>query len=66
MTDDKERIALACTAHVSHAALVELLMVKGIITKVEYLEALAAAMETEHRAWQDRIRQHYGDKVTIG
>jgi hypothetical protein len=48
------------------SALAELLISKGVITKDEYLEALAAGMEREAKTYQDRISGYFGTNVTLG
>lgn len=47
------------------AALVRLLIDKGIITEEEYLEALAKEAERERAAYEHELRQHYGSKITL-
>lgn len=47
------------TAMVEHSALAYLLMSKGIISRVEYFEALAQAMESERDKYQDWVNRRY-------
>lgn len=53
------------SAKVEHAALVEVLVKKGILTEVEYAEAMADAMEREHHRYEDHISLLLGTKVTL-
>lgn len=48
------------------AALVKLLIAKGIITHDEYLEAIATAMEAEAARYEARISRATGAKITLG
>ena len=48
------------------AALVKLLIAKGIITHEEYLEAIAAEMEAEVGRYEARISRATGAKITLG
>lgn len=48
-----------------HAALVKLLIAKGVITEVEYHEAIADGMEAEHRRYEARLSELMGKKVTL-
>lgn len=48
-----------------HAALARLLIDKGIIAEVEYLEALAAAAVAEQRRYEAELGEHYGTTVTL-
>lgn len=54
------------SALVSCAAMFNLLKKKGIITEIEYLEAMAEAWETEHRRYEKELSDHYGRNVTLG
>ena len=50
-----------------HAALVRLLIEKGIITEAEYLEAIADEAEREKARYEERISQALGGvKITLG
>lgn len=46
--------------------LAELLIAKGVITKVEYHEAMADAMEAEAKMHADELSERMGVKVTLG
>lgn len=54
------------SAMVDHAALVGLLVLKGIITDDEYMKAIADAMEAEKERYEKALSQHYGKKITLG
>lgn len=55
------------TALCDQAALVRLLIQKGIITHGEYLEALATEMEAEQARYEARISAALGGvKITLG
>lgn len=45
------------TAHVASAAIVELLVEKGVITREEYLSKLADVMETERDSYRDWLQE---------
>ncbi len=51
---------------VTNRAMAELLIAKGVITKDEYLEAVARAAEKERSEWEDRLSEHLGKTVTLG
>ena len=53
------------SALVDSAALAELLIAKGVITEAEYLETIAAGMEREAAAYEQRLSEHYGSKITL-
>lgn len=54
-------------AHCDHAALVRLLMNKGLFTEDEYRKELADEMEREKRRYEDRLSRHYnGKQITLG
>lgn len=53
------------SAMVNDVALATLLIEKGIITKPEYHEAVASAMEDEARRYEASISQRVGGKVTL-
>lgn len=53
-------------AMVDNAALVKLLVDKGLITDVEYFEAIADAMEREKASYEERLSKHLGHPVTLG
>lgn len=46
-------------------ALVKLLVDKGVITRVEYLEALAEGMEREKVSYEVTLSERLGAKVTL-
>jgi hypothetical protein len=54
------------SALVDSSALAELLIAKGVITEDEYLEAIATGMEREARAYEQRLSDHFGTKITLG
>lgn len=55
------------SAMVEHAALVDLLIQKNVITDEEYVDALIAGMEREVERYQQEVRQLYGsDSITLG
>jgi hypothetical protein len=49
-----------------HASLVRLLCAKGFITEEEYLEAIADGMEAERKAYEEKLRTRFGNRVTLG
>ena len=49
-----------------HAALVKLLIAKGLITEAEYLKAIADAMEEEKQFYEKRLSNIYGKPITLG
>ena len=53
------------SALVNDAALVRLLVAKGIITDAEYAQAVTDEMNREVERYQDRIRQNYGINITL-
>ena len=56
------------SALVSHGALVRLLLQKGLITEVEYMEALCEGMEDEVRRYEELIHTLFGGgptKITL-
>lgn len=54
------------SAMVTDAALARLLMDKGIITELEYVEALALAAEAERTRYETHLTKLYGAKITLG
>lgn len=50
---------------VSDAALVKLLVAKGLITHVEIMEALAAEAELEKARYEIELHSHLGRSVTL-
>lgn len=53
------------SAMVDHAALVGLLMEKGIISEEEYYAALADGMEAEAKRYADELSKKLGKPVTL-
>lgn len=53
-------------ALVDHAALVKLLIDKGLISEVEYAEVTADGMEREVARYEERISRATGSRVTLG
>ena len=53
------------SAMVEHGALVHLLMQKGIITEVEYLESLADFMEKERDSYVKMLKDRGYDNITL-
>lgn len=54
------------SAHISQAAVVRLLIVKGVFTEDEYMEALAIEAEAEKSRLEIELSAHYGAKITLG
>lgn len=52
-------------AHSDIAAMAKLLMAKGIITEVEYIEALASSMEEERDRYQRDLTNKLGQEVSL-
>lgn len=48
------------------AAVARVLIAKGIITEVEYHEALADLLEAEKATYETKLSGIYGTKVTLG
>lgn len=53
------------SAMVSHAALVQLLIKKNIITEMEYIEAMAEAWETEQKRYEEELSKHFGKNIHL-
>lgn len=53
------------SAHVSHAALISLLIEKGIFTKEEYLQSLCKACEEEIKMSEKELSEIYGSNVVL-
>jgi hypothetical protein len=53
------------TSMSDHAALVTLLIDKGVFTQEEYAKALADAMESEKKSYEQRLSQHFGKPITL-
>lgn len=49
-----------------HAALVKLLIDKGVITSAEYTRAVADAMEDEKKRYENRLTEYFGKKIILG
>lgn len=47
------------------AALVRLLVEKGIVTEEEYAAAVTAEMEREVARYEERLSEHHGVRVTL-
>ena len=54
------------SAMVEHAALVRLLIAKGILTEEEFFRGLADAMEEEATRYEQRLQQEYGANIKLG
>lgn len=56
------------SAHVSMAALTQLLLDRGLFTMDDYAKANADAMEAEAERYQQRLQNHLGNgtEVTLG
>jgi hypothetical protein len=53
-------------AMVDVSALAQLLIEKGLITEVEYLEALAKGMRAERQNYEKRLSDKLGVRITLG
>lgn len=49
-----------------HGSLAALLVKKGVITELEYLEAIAEGAEREKLAYESRLSARFGRKITLG
>jgi phosphotransferase system IIB component len=47
------------------AGLAELLMAKGVITRDEYMEAIAGSMEAEQSRYEEELTQMIGKPITL-
>ena len=54
------------TALVDHGSLVRLLIAKGVITDVEYHQAITEGMEAEKESYERRLTEKHGRKITLG
>lgn len=54
------------SAMVDHGALARLLIGKGLITELEYMEALATQAEKEKAMYERELFERFGRKVTLG
>lgn len=52
-------------AMADHAGLAELLISKGIITREEYVDAIAHSMEAEQARYEQELSDHYGTTVRL-
>jgi hypothetical protein len=48
------------SAHISHAALVRVLVARGLISNDEYVEALIQQTQEEADSYEERLARHYG------
>ena len=48
-----------------HAALVALLVKKGVISEEDYLDAIIESMECEVRSYEKRQAKYFGKKITL-
>jgi hypothetical protein len=55
----------ANTCRCDHAALIGLLIRKGVIVRADYLRAAADEMEGEQSRYEERLQAHYGGKKEI-
>ena len=51
---------------VDHAALIKLLIAKGILTEEEYAVALVDESSQEVRRYEERLTEHYKTPITLG
>lgn len=54
------------SALVDHGALVDLLVSKGVITRLEYLRAIAEGMEREQASYERDLSALLGHEVKLG
>lgn len=54
------------SAMVEHAALVRLLMAKGVISEAEFYEALADAAEAEQQLYEEWLSERTGAHIRLG
>lgn len=54
------------TAHSDHAALVSILIKKGIITQDEYMDALNEFMEKEVQRYEKELSEQYKANIRLG
>lgn len=54
------------SAMCNDAALVRLLVKKGIISEREYVEGLVAELEREVESYEAKLKEHTGAHVTLG
>ena len=65
-TDPKHLRVGVNSAMCDHAALVRVLIAKGILTEDEYLEAVADEMEREQKRYEERLTAKYGRNIVLG
>lgn len=53
-------------AMVEHGALVELLIQKGLITRLEFMRSLVKFMEAEKADYEKKLSQKFGADVRLG
>lgn len=53
------------SAHVSQAALIRVLIAKGVLTQEEYMEALVRETEDEKARYEAELTAHFGRPVTL-
>lgn len=53
------------TALCDHAALVRVLIAKGVLTEADYMKAIADEMEAEAERYRQRIQEHFGGTTRI-
>jgi len=53
------------SALVNDAALVRVLIAKGVITEAEYAAAITEEMNAEVRRYEDRLSRSYGASITL-
>lgn len=53
------------SAMVTEAGLADLLIAKGVITRLEYFEAMATQAEREKEMYERELTEHFGRKVTL-
>lgn len=51
---------------VNSSALGELLIRKGLITELEYVQAIRDGMKAEVERYEQRLSEHYGRPITLG
>jgi hypothetical protein len=53
------------TSKADQGGLVNLLIMKGVFTDVEYMEAIVTSMKQEHRRWEEEISQALGTDTVL-
>jgi hypothetical protein len=64
-TDPKHLRVGVNSAMCDHAALIRVLVAKGILTEAEYVEAVADEMEREQARYEDRLTEKYGRTIKL-